>query len=91
MDRSFRDELTLSGADTEVYEAIATLEFEGHDVAATEIAESTGLDERTVQETLSTLTQRGMLHRTEGEAEPTYEPADRGWSAAPEQGENPAR
>jgi DNA-binding GntR family transcriptional regulator len=84
---SFNDELTLSGADTQVYEAIATLEFGGHEVAEPDIAESTGLDEGIVRQTLRTLTQRGVLVKSGA----TYEPANRGWSAAPEQAENPAR
>ena len=87
---SYDDQVTLSGADTQVYEAIATLEFGGREVAAPDIAATTGLDEDTVQETLRTLTHRGMLVVNE-EAEPTYEPAHRGWSAAPGQAENPAR
>ena len=86
-DRLFNDELTLSGADTQVYEAIATLEFSGREVAAPDISASTGLDEDTVERTLRTLTQRGVLVRNGI----TYEPANRGWSTAPGQAENPAR
>ncbi len=89
--QAYTDEFTLSGADTEVYEAIATLEFGGRRAGTHDIADSTGLDEGTVMRAVRSLTRRGVLRRHEEEAEPTWEPAYRGWSAAPAQAQNPAR
>jgi hypothetical protein len=68
-----------------VYEAIATLEYLGRPVGAADLQSATNLDDAVVRESLKSLTKRGVLieHVTDGQV--NYEPAYRGWSAAPEQ------
>jgi len=90
-EQPFIDQISLSTVDARVYEAIATLEFIGYQVKTADIATSAGLDERTVRQALSSLTGRGLLVTKGAGADPSYEPAYRGWSAAPEQGANPKR
>jgi predicted transcriptional regulator len=85
------DQITLGDVDAQVYEAIATLEFTGHEVKAKDIAESAGIDDDAVRRALRALTQRGVLIRKEQDDEPVYEPARRGWSAAPDLTVNPRR
>jgi predicted transcriptional regulator len=90
-DQPFVDQVSLTEVDAQVYEAIATLEFIGYPVKTTDIATSAGLDERTVRKALRSLTSRGVLVAKGRGADPSYEPAYRGWSAAPEQAANPKR
>ncbi len=68
----------------DVYEAIATLEYAGRAAARSQIAAATRLDGEQLDAALGELTERGMLIRTELDGEPAFEPADRGWSAAPD-------
>ncbi|HXS62247.1 MAG TPA: helix-turn-helix domain-containing protein [Streptosporangiaceae bacterium] len=85
------DQITLTELDARVYEAIATLEFIGYQVKTADIATSAGLDESTARRALRSLTRRGVLVAKGRSTDPSYEPAYRGWSAAPEQAANPKR
>jgi hypothetical protein len=84
-EQPFPDHISLIGHEADVYEAIATLEYLGRPVGMVDIVSATGLDEAVVGESLRSLTKRGVLieHGEDGQA--VYEPAYRGWSAAPEQ------
>ena len=87
----FADRETLNNVETDIYEAIATLEFIGRQVTAKDIAAAARLDEDVVHDKLDSLTERGVLVAAgRGEAM-TYEPATRGWSVAPDQAENRQR
>ncbi len=93
-DRPFADQVSLLGLEADVYEAIATLEFLGLPVTATDITAATGsasLDEAETLAALESLAERGVLAVTDSPDGPTYQPAYRGWSAAPEQAVNPQR
>jgi predicted transcriptional regulator len=90
-EQPFVDQTSLSEVEAQVYEAIATLEFIGYQVKTADIATSAGLDERTVGQALQSLTRRGVLVAKGRGADPGYEPAYRGWSAAPDQAVNPKR
>lgn len=90
-DQPMADRVTLSDVDAQVYEAIATLEFIGYQVKASDIATASDLDEPTVLRTLQALTKRGVLVSKKRGSEDVYAPAHRGWSAAPEQAANPNR
>ena len=52
-----------------------------------EIKAAAGLDDATLDTALAELTQRGLLTRATADGGPVYEPANRGWSTAPEQGQ----
>ena len=90
-DQPITDQVTLSDVDAQIYEAIATLEFIGYQVRAKDIVTASDLDEDTVHQALSALTQRGVLVSRKQGPEDVYAPAYRGWSAAPEQACNPNR
>jgi hypothetical protein len=79
------DAQSLNDVDTYVYETIATLEYTGRPATRHEIAAVADVDDQVLDETLTALTERGLLIRADAGGEPGYEPADRGWSAAPEQ------
>lgn len=84
--RGYVDALSLSDVDTTVFETVANLEYTGRPMTRSEIAAAVDLDDKVLDETLDNLVERGLLVRTEGDDEPAYLPADRGWSTAPEQG-----
>jgi DNA-binding transcriptional ArsR family regulator len=93
-DADFADQLSLIGLEADVYEAVATLEYLGRPLKADDITSATGsvsLDEPAVLAALDSLTDRGMLTVIEQDGEPVYEPAFRGWSAAPNQSAGPHR
>jgi hypothetical protein len=79
----------LSDTTVMIYEAIATLEFSGQRPSRRKIADATSLSQRSVDEQLDDMTRRGLLRTTDEKADdgPVYIPAQRGWSAAPEQAE----
>ncbi len=85
------DQVTLGPMEAEVYEAIATLEFIGHQVTADAVVTASDLDADTVLTAMRSLIQRGMLRAERQDGALVYVPAHRGWSAAPEQGPNPSR
>jgi len=82
------DTQSLTDVDTYVYETIATLEYTGRPATRAQIAAVTDLDDEALDESLGNLTGHKLVVRTGGGAdgEPGFEPAQRGWSAAPEQG-----
>lgn len=87
----FADRETLNDVETDIYEAIATLEFIGRQVTARDIANAADLDEDVVHDKLDSLAERGVLVAAEQGGATIYEPANRGWSASPGQPENPHR
>ncbi|HET9899105.1 MAG TPA: hypothetical protein VFQ44_29625 [Streptosporangiaceae bacterium] len=87
----FADRETLNDVEPDIYEAIATLEFIGHEVTAHDIAVAADLDEGIVNDKLDSLSDRGIVVASDRGEGTTYEPANRGWSAAPDQASNPHR
>jgi len=83
------DVQSLSDTTVMIYEAIATLEFSGQRTSLRNIARATSLPEPSVDAQLADMARRGLLRVTEEKADdgPVYIPAQRGWSAAPEQAE----
>ena len=86
-DPPYVDPISLTDTDTYLYEAIATMEYTGQPVTRDQIREVAGLDDATLDAALADLTRRGLLTRNTADGGPVYEPADRGWSTAPEQGQ----
>ena len=83
--RAQLDTQSLTDVDTYVYETIATLEYTGRPATRSQIAGVTDLDDESLDESLTTLGQHGLIVEVEGaNREPAFEPAERGWSAAPE-------
>jgi hypothetical protein len=82
------DTQSLTDVDTYVYETIATLEYTGRPVTRGQVAAVTDLDDQALGESLGSLIGHGLVVRTGRgpDGEPGFEPAQRGWSAAPEQG-----
>jgi hypothetical protein len=88
-EQPYPDHISLMGDEADVYEAIATLEYLGRHVGQAEIVSATGLDDAHVRESLDALTKRDVLVEHEEGGHEVYEPAYRGWSAAPEQAAGP--
>jgi RIO-like serine/threonine protein kinase len=82
--RPYVDALSMNAQDVLVYEAVATLEGAGRPVTRSQIAAIAGLDPRTLDTVLSSLTDRQVLVRTQPEGETGYQLAHRGWRAAPD-------
>lgn len=84
-----RDVQSLPDTALAIYEAIATLEFCGQRASIGNIASASSLAQLTLEQELSEMTRRGLIRITDENADdgPVYVPAQRGWSAAPEQGE----
>jgi DNA-binding GntR family transcriptional regulator len=85
------DQVMLSAVEAEVYEAIATLEFIGHQVTAETLITASDLDEDSVLAALRSLAERGVVRSERRGGALVYIPSHRGWSAAPEQAANPSR
>ena len=83
------DVQSLSDTTVMIYEAIATLEFSGQRTSLRNIAGATSLPEPSVDAQLADMARRGLLRVTDEKADdgPVYIPAQRSWSAAPEQAE----
>jgi hypothetical protein len=83
------DVQSLSDTTVMIYEAIATMEFSGQRTSLRNIAAATSLSEPSLDEQLGDMTRRGLLRVTDEKAAdgPVYIPAQRSWSAAPEQAE----
>ncbi|HUB39653.1 MAG TPA: hypothetical protein VMA72_12435 [Streptosporangiaceae bacterium] len=83
------DVQSLSDTTVMIYEAIATLEFSGQRPSRSKLAEATSLSAQSLDEQLADMTRRGLLRITDEKADdgPVYIPAQRGWSASPEQAE----
>ena len=80
----FVDAQHLNDADTVVYEAIATLEYQGSAVTRDRIMSVAELDDAMVQESLDRLTERRVLVRSDSDDGPRYELARRDWSVTPD-------
>jgi hypothetical protein len=89
VDPALRDVQSLSDTTVMIYEAIATLEFSGQRASARNIAAATSLSGPSLDEELAEMTRRGLLRVADEKADdgPVFIPAQRGWSAAPEQAE----
>jgi DNA-binding transcriptional regulator GbsR (MarR family) len=90
-DQPFADRETIVGDEESVYEAIATLEYLGRPVTVTDLTEATGLPQQKVEAAMRGLLDRGIVTRASERSDSDYEPANRGWSAAPEQANGPMR
>jgi hypothetical protein len=77
--------------DLHIYEAIATLEYLGRPVTRAEIGAAVSLDGAELDERLGSLTERGLLVRSTESGEPAFTPAQRGWSAVPDEAAGPQR
>ena len=86
-DPPYVEPISLTDTDTYLYEAIATMEYTGQPLTRDEIKAAAGLDDATLDATLAELTRRGLLTQATVDGTPVYEPSDRGWSTAPEQGQ----
>ena len=84
-DQPFTDRETIVGDEANVYEAIATLEFLGRAVTLTDLSGATGMTQERVEAALSGLTERGVVIAASEKSESDFEPANRGWSTAPDQ------
>jgi len=86
--RARLDTQSLTDVDTYVYETIATLEYTGRPVTRGQVAAVTDLDDQALGESLGSLIDNGLVVRTDNgpDSEPGLRPAQRGWSAVPEQG-----
>jgi hypothetical protein len=74
----------FSELDTDVYEAVATLEYLGCRVTTDEIMEATGLEGAAAGQILDALTEHGVLRRRRTGAGDAFELARRDWSATPD-------
>lgn len=90
-DQPFADRETLLGDEADVYEAIATLEYLGKPVTVTGLAGATGLPQQRVEALLRDLTGRGLVAAASEDSESDVQPANRGWSAAPDRANGPMR
>ncbi len=80
-DPPYVDAQVLTDVDSYVYEAVATLETSGRPVAQARIVAAADLDDQTVRRALRTLTELGVLVRTEPAGQAAFELARRDWSA----------
>jgi LexA DNA binding domain len=77
------DPQSLTNADLEVYEAIATLEQSGHAPTRREIAAASGLDDDTVFERLGVLIDRGVVVEAGTKGEAAFTLSAHEWSSEP--------
>jgi predicted transcriptional regulator len=89
VDRARLDVQSLPDTALVIYEAIATLEYTGRRASLDNIASATSLSRSSVDKELAEMARRGLIQSTDEQAEdgPVYVPAQRGWSAAPDQAE----
>jgi hypothetical protein len=85
------DPQRVGDPDLHIYEAIATLEYLGRPVTRAEIGTAASLDGAELDERLGSLTERGLLVRSTESGEPVFTPAQRGWSAVPDEAAGPQR
>ncbi|HEY2505337.1 MAG TPA: hypothetical protein VGI58_02385 [Streptosporangiaceae bacterium] len=78
------DVQALSGTSMHVYEAVATIEYSGRRASREAIAAAAGLDEATLEDMLTRLTEQGALALERTNGDQVYVPTSRGWSAQPE-------
>lgn len=79
------DTQTLSNTGTYVYEAVATLEYSGHQPSREAIASAASLDDEQLDQILGELTSQGLLTASQAGGHTVYEPARRDWSMRPDQ------
>jgi hypothetical protein len=79
------DTQSLSDADTFIYEAVATLGFSGRPADRAGIAEASGVDDSSLDNTLAELTSRGVFTVSDGDSGPEYRIARRDWSSNPDE------
>jgi hypothetical protein len=70
-----------------IYEAIATLEYAGHEPSRGALAAATRLPDRVLDRNLAAMSWLGLLVTEDHGGETVYLPARRGWSTAPERAE----
>ena len=89
VDSTSVDVQSLSDTALEIYEAIATLEFSGQRASYRNISSAIGRGQPSLSDELAEMARRGLLQIKDDKADdgPLYIPAQRGWSAAPEQAE----
>jgi hypothetical protein len=89
VDPAGRDVQSLPDTAVMIYEEIATLEFCGQRASLGNIASATSLARRSLDKELAEMTRRGLIYSRDEQAEDglVYVPAQRSWSAAPDQGE----
>jgi hypothetical protein len=90
-DQPYVDPQGLADLDMHVYEAVATLEFLGRVPTKAVIGAAAGVGNGQLDELLESLTERHLLERAPGSGEPAFVPAQRGWSAAPDEPQGPQR
>ena len=90
-DQPFADRETMVGDEANVYEAIATLEYLGRPVTLTDLTGATGFPADRVEAALAGLTERGLDVQASEKSASDFEPANRGWSAVPDQANGPMR
>jgi DNA-binding GntR family transcriptional regulator len=86
-EQPYVEPVSLTDTDTYLYEAIATMEYTGQPLTRDKIKAAAGLDDAVLDAALADLTERGLLTASGSGGAAVWEPADRGWSAAPEQGQ----
>jgi hypothetical protein len=84
-DDAYVDTQSLQGSDTYVYETIATLEYTGRPATRQQVRDAVNLDDSALDEILAGLVDRGLLVRSGGADDPSFAPARRDWSVAPDQ------
>jgi hypothetical protein len=72
-----------------IYEAVATLEYSGLEPSRTALADATELPDPVLDENLSAMSRLGLLIKQDRGGEAVYVPAQRGWSAKPDQAMGP--
>ncbi len=60
--------MSLVGAEADIYEAVATLEFPGRPVTAADVASAARMDADAVQRALGSLAERGIITGRPGTA-----------------------
>ncbi len=86
--RAHLDTQSLTDVDTYIYETIATLEYTGRPLTRGQIAAVTDIDGTALDHALGNLVSHGLVNRAGNgpDGELAFVPAQRGWSAVPEQG-----
>jgi hypothetical protein len=77
------DAQTLTDTGAYIFEAIATLEFTGHDASRAAIAAAARIDDSLLDQALAEMTSAGLLSVREVDGEAVYTPARRDWSTQP--------
>jgi hypothetical protein len=77
------DVQTLTDTGTDIFEAIATLEFTGRRASRAAIATATRLDDAVLDNALSAMTAAGLLVVDREGGDAVYAPAHRDWSTQP--------